>query len=158
VANCRSALLNKSAEQPYASQRDTLATAVPFLINHKISGALLGLSGILGVDCYDYLRSTIYDVKVANDRKDWYRLYPTGYALVVESIYEIPVDIGGVVHASFKYDKLIVERELFVINDDLRQWWIEERDSKLEIIAQKKDPGVPANCIESCIYRDECTG
>lgn len=156
LANCRSALFNKSAEQPYASPRDTMATAIPFLINHKISGALLGLSGILGVDCYDYLRSIVFDVKVANERKDWYRLYPTGYALVLESVYEIPVDVGGIVYITFKNDKLIVERELFTITDDLRQWWIEERDAKLEIVGQKKDPGVPANCYDKCIYHDEC--
>nr|MDO8098762.1 type I-A CRISPR-associated protein Cas4/Csa1 [Candidatus Njordarchaeota archaeon] len=158
LANSRSALFNKSAEQPYASQRDTLATAIPFLIHHKISGTLLGLSGLLAVDCYDYLRSIVYDVKVADDKKDWYRLYPTGYALVLESVYEVPVDIGGVIYISFKNGKLIVERELFTINDDHRQWWLEERDTKLEIVGQKKDPGIPPTCYDKCIHQEECKG
>ncbi|MHA1300522.1 MAG: CRISPR-associated protein Cas4, partial [Candidatus Helarchaeota archaeon] len=39
--------LETATTQPYASHRDRLATSIPFLIEHRISGELLGLSGIL---------------------------------------------------------------------------------------------------------------
>lgn len=159
LTNCKSEFSNKSAHQPYATRRDVMATAVPFLVEHRISGELLGLSGLLGVDCYDYLRSIVFDFKTMknfDNLEDWHKLYPTGYALVLESIYEIPVDIGGIVFITFKNEKLVVKKELFFINDDLRSWWLEERDKKLEIVAQKKDPGIPNKCPEDCIYWKEC--
>ena len=133
-----------------------MATAIPFLVEHRISGELLGLSGLLGIDCYDYLRNVVFDLKVADEAKDWFRLYPTGYAIVLESVYEIPVDVGCTVYVSFRENKLTVSTDLFFINDDMRSWWVEERDKKLEIVAQKKDPGFPNTCYEDCMYRAEC--
>ncbi len=154
--NCRSRLLSRMSEQPYSSLRDSLATSIPFLVEHRVTGGLLGLSGFLSIDCYDYLRGIVYDLKVADVREEWFRLYPTGYAIVLESIYEIPVDIGCTVYVRFQGGKLVVLKDLFFINDDLRSWWIEERDKKLEIVAQRKDPGLPKECTLDCIYKGVC--
>jgi len=154
---CKSHFMDGVSRQPYASKRDVMATALPFLVEHRISGELLGLSGLLGIDCYDYLRNVVFDLKVADEARDWYRLYPTGYAIVLESVYEIPVDVGCTVYVSFRENKLTVSTDLFFISDDVRSWWIEERDKKLEIVAQKKDPGFPNTCYEDCMYRAECT-
>ncbi len=159
--NCNAQYSNACAKQPYACERDIKATSVPFLVEHKIDGSLLGLSGLLGIDCYDYMRSIVFDLKTVPSFKDiekWHRLYPTGYATVVESVYEVPVDIGCLVWVSFKKDRLVVKKELFFINDDMRGWWLEERDRKLEIIAQRKDPGKAKKCPDSCIYIQECDG
>lgn len=156
LSNCHAALQNRRAEQPYASAHDSMATAIPFLVEHRLNGKLLGLSGLLSIDCYDYLRSISFDLKTGEKPADWHRIYPTGYGLVIESIYEIPVDIGCLVYVNFIDDRLVVQKDLFVINDDLRSWWLEERDRKLEIVAQKVDPGVPHQCPEACIYYGEC--
>ncbi|MEM2128537.1 MAG: type I-A CRISPR-associated protein Cas4/Csa1 [Candidatus Methanomethylicaceae archaeon] len=156
LKNCEIQYMNRRSEQPYASRRDLLATSVPFLVEHKISGELLGLSGLLSVDCYDYLRGIVFDLKVAHEQRDWYRLSSTGYAIVLESVYEIPVDVGCTVYLWFHGDELRITKDLFFINDDLRSWWLEERDSKLMIVAQKMDPGIPAKCYEDCIYRETC--
>jgi len=153
---CESRFAEAMSKQPYASRRDVMATALPFLVEHRISGELLGLSGVLSVDCYDYLRKVVFDLKVSEEAKDWYRLYPTGYALVFESNYEIPVDVGCTVYVSFKGGKLVVNRDIFFISDELRQWWLEERDKKLEMVAEKKDPGFAKECSEDCMYREEC--
>ncbi|MDH7556907.1 MAG: type I-A CRISPR-associated protein Cas4/Csa1 [Candidatus Methanosuratincola sp.] len=158
LKNCEIQYVNRRSEQPYASRRDLLATSVPFLVEHKVSGELLGLSGLLSVDCYDYLRGIVFDLKVAHEPKDWYRLSPTGYAIVLESVYEVPVDAGCVVYLWFHGDELSVTKDLFFINDDLRSWWLEERDSKISIVAQKMDPGIPSKCYEDCIYRESCRG
>jgi CRISPR-associated protein Csa1 len=158
LATCKSRFLDRVSQQPYASKRDTIATALPFLIEHRVSGELLGLSGILSIDCYDYLRGIVFDLKVSEDEKEWYRLSPTGYAIVLESVYEIPVDVGCTVYVKFKGNRLVISRDLFFIGDDLRSWWVEERDFKLEIVAQKKDPGMPGKCYDECIYWSECRG
>lgn len=156
--NCEGELAKRRSEQPYASERDLLATALPFLVEHKISGELLGLSGLLSIDCYDYLRGIVFDLKATQDTKEWYRLAPTGYAIVLESVYEIPVDVGCVVYAWFQGSELRLKRDLFFINDDLRSWWVEERDAKLSMVAQRKEPGIAAKCPEECIYWEPCRG
>lgn len=158
LINANSRYLNVASEQPYMSKEDIVATAIPFLTEHRISGRLLGLSGILNMDCYDYMRNIIFDVKVMEkDKQDYrFRLYPTGYALVMESVYDIPVDIGCTVYLDFKENKMFLERDIFHIDDNLRSWWIEERDKKAEIVAEEKDPGFPKECYPLCIYRNLC--
>ena len=144
------------ASHPFATDLDILATAVPFLVEHKLSGSLLGLSGTMSVDCYDYLRHIVFDVKVGGQRRDFYRLYPTGYALVIESLYEIPVDVGCSILVNFRDDRVIIDKDIFFISDDLRNWWLEERDRKLELIAQRRDPGKSKECPASCIFLGVC--
>lgn len=156
LSQAKAAYQEVKATHPYASEQDVLATALPFLVEHKLSGSLLGLSGTLSVDCYDYLHHIIFDVKVGGKRKDFYRLYPTGYALVFESLYEVPVDVGCSVLVNFQNGRVVVERDLFFINDDLRNWWLEERDRKLELIAQRKDPGKGRECPQSCMFLEVC--
>jgi len=153
---CENKLMEGTSRQPYASGRDVMATAVPFLVEHRITGELLGLSGLLRIDCFDYLRNIVFDIKVSGKATDWYRLYPTGYALVLESVYEIPVDVGCTVYVRFKGGKITVERDLFFISDDFRSWWVEERDEKLKTVSQKVDPGIPNKCPADCIYREAC--
>lgn len=157
---CQAKLADIAARQPYATKQDQIMSAAPFLVEHKISGELLGLSGLLSLDCYDYLHNIIYDLKVAAEPTEWHKLAPTGYALVFESIHEVPVDIGCIVYLNIKGEKIRVKRNLFFISDELRQWWIEERDSKLEIVAQGEDPGKPSKnqCPKDCIYRHTCYG
>jgi len=36
------------------------------------------------------------------------------------------------------------------ISDDLRSWWIEERDKKAEMVYEEKDPGM-AECERQCM-------
>jgi CRISPR-associated protein Csa1 len=137
------------------------ASALPFLVEHKVDGSLLGLSGLLSVDCYDYLHGVIFDLKYlrpGSTAEPWRRLYSAGYAIALESVYEIPIDVGCVVCISLVNNQLKVSRDLFFIGDDVRGWWLEERDKKLEIVAQKKDPGLPKKCYDACLYLKYCLG
>lgn len=155
--SCQVEYDNHRMQQPYASPRDIMSTAIPFLVEHKVSGELLGLSGIISPDCYDYLRKIVFDIKVVEgEGPPWYRLYATGYAIVLESIYETPVDVGCTLYLSWKTGGPQIRKDLFFINEDLRRWWVEERDVKQEIVAQKKDPGVATNCPASCIFWESC--
>lgn len=157
---CEAKIAEVSSRQPYASRYDVVASALPFLVEHKISGELLGLSGILSVDCYDYLRAIMFDLKVAEEREEWHRLSPVGYAMVFESVHEVPVDICCVTYLFIKNNRVSVQKDLFFASDELRQWWIEERDRKLEIVAEGRDPGKPARsqCDESCMFFHACYG
>jgi len=157
---CQAKIAEVASRQPYASQHDVIASALPFLVEHKISGELLGLSGILSIDCYDYLRAIMFDLKVSDERKEWHRLSPIGYALVFESVHEVPVDVCCVVYLSIKNNRITLQKDLFFASDELRQWWIEERDRKLEIVAEGKDPGKPprSQCTDTCMFFHVCYG
>jgi len=157
---CKARLAEVSSRQVYASELDLMASAIPFLIEHKISGELLGLSDILSVDCYDYLRAIMFDLKVAAKPEEWHKLYPVGYALVFESVHEVPVDVCCTIYLNVDNGKVRVSKDLFFASDELRQWWIEERDKKLEIVAERKDPGKPerSQCKEYCMFFNACYG
>ena len=157
---CDAKLAEVSSRQWRASALDLMASAVPFLVEHRISGELLGLSDVLSVDCYDYLRAIMFDLKVTSKREESNRLFPVGYALVFESVHEVPVDICGTVYLTVENGRISVHKDLFFAGDELRQWWLEERDKKLEIVAERKDPGKPerSQCDEYCQYFDVCYG
>lgn len=157
---CEAKLAEVSSRQPYASKYDVVVSALPFLIEHKISGELLGLSGILSIDCYDYLRAIMFDLKISDEYEEWHKLSPVGYAMVFESVHEVPVNICCVVYLYVENERVTVRKDLFFASDELRQWWIEERDKKLEIVAEGRDPGKPerAQCRESCMFFNACYG
>jgi len=160
VKMCEAQYAEMAARQPYASEQDLMASTVPYLIEHKISGELLGLSGLLSLDCYDYMKAIMFDLKVESRPQDWHRLAPVGYALVFESAHEVPVDVCCIVYLNLMSDRILVKRDLFFASDELRNWWIEERDRKLEIVAERRDPGKPerSQCKEDCIYYQACYG
>jgi len=153
MATCKSAFLKAKAEQPYASEEDVISTSMPFLVEHRMDGSLLGCSGIIAVDCYDYLHNIVFDVKVSSTNA---RLYTTGYALVIESLYEIPVDVGCTVSISFREDRMSITKDIHYIDANLRSWWIEERDKKAEIVYEQTDPGRPDECYPKCMFRNAC--
>jgi CRISPR-associated protein Csa1 len=157
---CEAKLAEATSRQPYASELDLMASAVPFLVEHRISGELLGLSDVLSVDCFDYLRGIMFDLKAANVMEEWHRLHAVGYALVFESVHEAPVDVCCTVYLHVDGSKINVQKDLFFASDELRQWWVEERDRKLEIVAERKDPGKPehSQCKEYCQYYNVCYG
>jgi len=155
IAESKTSFLKARAMQNFASKEDVILTSIPFLVEHRMSGELLGCSGIIAVDCYDYLRNIIFDVKVGRMDEMNARLYTTGYALVVESLYEIPVDVGCTVYISFK-NGLSVRRDLHYIDANLRSYWIEERDKKAGIVYNQEDPGKVENCNANCLYRSYC--
>jgi len=152
ITACKSAFLKARAEQPYATEDDIILTSMPFLVEHRLDGSLLGCSGIIAVDCYDYLHNIVFDVKVGDVKG---RLSTTGYALVIESIYEMPVDIGCVVNLNFG-ENLSITKDLHHIDANLRSRWIEERDRKAEIIFKELDPGKAENCSKFCLFRNRC--
>ncbi|MHC1593389.1 MAG: type I-A CRISPR-associated protein Cas4/Csa1 [Methermicoccaceae archaeon] len=156
--NARSSVSSSLASQPYASSQDVLSTSLPFLVEHRITGELLGLSGVLSLDCYDYMRSIVFDLKVGAKPSTlpFHKLYPTGYAMVFESVYEVPVDIGCTVFLNFFGERMVIQKELFHISDELRSWWVEERDRKAEIVAEGNDPGVASECRTPCMFEDLC--
>ncbi|MGC9145974.1 MAG: type I-A CRISPR-associated protein Cas4/Csa1 [Nitrososphaeria archaeon] len=159
VISAKASVADISARFPFMPLRDVLRVSLPFLLEFKVDGSALGLSSNLSVDAFDYLRRVVFDLKYLRPESRpevWRRLYVTGYALVLEALYGIPVDAGCLVYVRYVGKRVLVIRDIFFISDELRREWIDERDRKLEIAATRTDPGLPRLCYESCPYREYC--
>lgn len=143
------------ASQPYAGPDALAALALPLVVEQKLDGRFLGLSSHLSADAFLYTEMVLADLKFGQ-KEEFHRLATTGYALVLESLYECPVDLGCVIYVSFKGDRLAVERDFHVIGDELRQTFLNDRDERARMVEEMEDPGVAAACPPTCPYRPVC--
>ena len=51
---------------------------------------------------------------------------------------------------------VVVERDFHVLGDELRQWFIDERDEKGRMVELELDPGVADECPDGCPYWSVC--
>lgn len=144
-------------KQPYIGVDSLAALTVPVVVEHKLDGSFLGLSAHLSTDAYQMGESMIVDLKFGEPRP-FHRLATTGYALAMEAMYEFPVNVGCVVYVSFAGDRVRVQRDIHLINDELRQWFIEARDTKARLVAEELDPGMAKECQKDCPYAGRCKG
>lgn len=142
-------------KQPYIGEDSLASLAVPVIVEQKLDGSFLGLSPNLSADAFTFCEPMIIDLKFG-ERRDFHRLTTTGYALVMESLYEFPVNIGCLVYASFRGDRLIIKKDLHIIDDELRQWFVEARDEKARMVYEEIDPGLPSECPQACSCYGEC--
>lgn len=143
------------AKQPYSGCDSLVAQAIPVVCEQKLDGRFLGLSSLLSCDSAFMGSAVIFDIKFGQKR-DFHRLGVTAYALVMESLWEFPVDVGCVVYVDLRGSVPVITRDLFIIDDELRQWLIDERDDKMRIVYEEHDPGIPDECPEFCAYRPTC--
>ncbi|MCL6646154.1 MAG: type I-A CRISPR-associated protein Cas4/Csa1 [Dehalococcoidia bacterium] len=145
------------SRQPYVGPDSLVASALPVIVEHKLNGSFLGLSPYLSTDAFVFSEPMVVDLKFG-PRQAFDRLTTTGYALVMESINECPVNIGCIVYVRFKEERVLIERDFHIIDDELRQWFIEVRDEKARLVEEEIDPGLPADCYEQCQYLRTCRG
>lgn len=143
------------SKQPYISADSLVATALPVTCEHRLNGSFLGLSSLLSCDAALLGGTVVFDLKFGRKR-DFHRLSTTGYALVMESLWDFPVDIGCAVYVDMRRDVPAITRDLYAISDELRQWFLDERDEKMRIVAEELDPGVAEKCYEYCEFRTMC--
>jgi len=143
------------ARQPRIGVDSLVNLALPVIVEQKLDGTFLGLSPHLSVDAFVWSEPMVLDVKFGR-KEPFHRLSTTGYALVMESIYEYPVNLGCLVYASFADGRVLLERDFHVIDDELRQWFIEARDERARLVEEEIDPGLPEKCPLSCPYYRVC--
>lgn len=143
------------ARQPMIGPDALAALALPAVVELKLDGSFLGLSPHLSADAVLLAASTVVDLKFG-PREEFHRLATTGYALVLESLYERAVDLGCVVYATVRDGRLTVERDFHIIGDELRQWFLQEREEKARLVAEELDPGLPDRCPRTCPHLNTC--
>ncbi|MBD3408049.1 MAG: type I-A CRISPR-associated protein Cas4/Csa1 [Candidatus Lokiarchaeota archaeon] len=141
--------------QPYIGLDALVSSAIPVVVEQRLDGRNLGLSGHLSADAFG-VEGVVLDIKTG-EKRYFHRIAVTGYALVIESIHEYPVDIGCIVYCWFG-DKLPprIKYDVYTIDEPLRQEFIELRDQAMKIIEDYRDPGLPRKCYEDCPFWDDC--
>ncbi len=149
------AVTELSAGQPYIGLDALVNTAIPVVVEQRLDGRNLGLSGHLSADAFGS-EGVVLDVKTGKKRQ-FHRLATTGYAMVIESIHEYPVDIGCIVYCWFG-DELPprIEYDVHTIDEPLRQEFLELRDDAMKLVFDHRDPGLPERCYEDCSYWGIC--
>lgn len=144
-------------KQPYVGEDSLVALAIPVVVEQKLDGSFLGLSRNLSADAFTFSEPMVLDLKFGA-KKNFHRLSTTGYALVMEAIYEFPINLGCIVYAEFKDERLVITKDIHIIDDELRQWFIEERDEKMRMIYEEIDPGMANKCPDNCPHLVVCCG
>jgi len=135
---------------------DTLAAlAIPVVVEHRLDGSYLGLSSHIRTDAQSFGQVMIIDLKFGG-REPFHRLSTTGYSMVMESLFGYPVDLGCTVYVTLDNNRLAIERDLHLIDDELRQWFVEERDEKMYLIYEELDPGLASRCSAACPFASTC--
>ncbi|NPV80778.1 MAG: type I-A CRISPR-associated protein Cas4/Csa1 [Firmicutes bacterium] len=155
VARLSTRIQDTVAKQPYIKEDSLVATAIPVMIEQRLDGSFLGLSQMLSADAFVLPEPMIMDLKYGEPRQ-FHKLGTAGYALVMESLYEYPVNLGCVVYLNFNGDRITVSKDIHIIDDELRQRFMEERDQKARMIYEEIDPGVAKDCYPACPFRKHC--
>lgn len=143
------------ARQPNVGADSLVALALPLVVEQQLDGALVGLSEHLSAAAVMAFEPVVFGVEFG-ERREYHRLGTAGHALVLESLHEHPVDVGCVVYVRFDGDRLLVERDLHLIDDELRQWFVDERDERMRMVSEELDPGMPDECDAGCPYQGQC--
>ncbi|KAF0194304.1 MAG: CRISPR-associated protein [Bacillota bacterium] len=142
---------------PYISVDSLVTLALPIVLEQRLDGSFLGLSKGISTDAYVFSEPMVLDMKLGLPRP-FHRLSTTGYALAMESLYEFPVSLGCTVYVEYKNNRIHVNKDMYIISDELRQWFIDSRDERMRMVVEEIDPGVSNNCYDTCPMRTACKG
>ncbi len=128
---------------------------IPIVIGQCLDGSRVGLSGHISTDSFG-TEGVVLDIKTGQERR-FHRLVTTGHALVIESTYGRPVDLGCIVYCwSEESAPPRLKYDVHEIDEHLRREFVETRDTALKIVAEEREPGLPESCYERCPYWDYC--
>lgn len=143
------------SRQPRVGHGGLAALALPVTVELPLDGRFLGLSSHLSADAVSLFEPLIVDLKFG-EKRDFHRLATTGYAMVMESLYECPINLGCVTYVKIEGGRVSLDRDFHLIDDELRQWFVESRDENMRLLSEEIDPGKPTECYESCPYWAKC--
>uniref|UniRef100_A0A0F2LKI4 CRISPR-associated protein Cse1 n=1 Tax=Candidatus Aramenus sulfurataquae TaxID=1326980 RepID=A0A0F2LKI4_9CREN len=128
---------------------------IPLISEFRVDGTPLGLSPRLSADAISQI-SMVVEVKVAN-YQDFHKLALAGYALALESAFELPVDFGALIYVNGINEKHPeIRTEAYYLSTDLRKEFIDTRDEVIDMLLEEKDPGLASNCQSSCPFYSYC--
>jgi len=148
-------ILEVKAKYPFIEEESLVQLAFPVATELVLDGKLLGLSSYLRCDAAWILGGIIFDVKTGRP-EGWHQLQVAGYALVFESTFEMPIDVGCVVYVSEAPGGIRVQREFFIVGDELRSRFLERRDELQMMLQSDREPPPADRCPQTCVLREYC--
>ncbi|MEM0505735.1 MAG: type I-A CRISPR-associated protein Cas4/Csa1 [Thermosphaera sp.] len=148
----KTTLLTTLGEAQYEQVVNGSAQA-PTMTEYKVDGTPLGLSQNLSVDIL--FENVIVDMKYGQPR-DFHKLTIAGYALALEAYTETPHDYGILIYVSNTSGLKTTLKPVYISND-LRRWFIEERDEIIDMLLEDREPPRDVKCPESCPLATVCT-
>ncbi len=142
-------------KQLYSREDSLVARAIPIIVGYKVDGSFLGLPSYLGIDAINFTPPMVISIQFGEPRS-FHRLFLTGSALAMEVFTSVPMNLGCIVYPDFFNGRLRYNKEFYIIDDELRQWFIEERDRKMRMVYEEIDPDKAVNCYEGCPYKENC--
>jgi len=128
-------------------------SSFPLVSEMKVDGTPVGLSAQLSIDVY--AENIVIDFKTGSPR-DFHKLSIAGYALALESEYEVPVDYGLLVYVNQVNGDLRVQYKPVYVSNDLRRWFLEERDDIIDMLLSEREPPADKNCPQTCPFYKVC--
>jgi len=157
AANTYSYQLDKTVTRsPYLSLDGVVSNVIPVVTEFPLDGTYLGFQRSIRVDAL-LLPSLLVEVKTREVKQE-HKIGLATYAMVFESLFNIPVDYGLILNPRINREArdLKVYEELVPISDSLRIATIEKRDTALKIVDDGIDPGKPGYCSTDCPYYEIC--
>jgi CRISPR/Cas system-associated exonuclease Cas4 (RecB family) len=112
-------------------------------IEHQLSAPQLGMTDPVTPD-FLYNRRVIGDIKTGSVHEDTFQMTCVAYALAYEAEYRRNIDYGVILHvgqhADYRYP-IYHSSKIYKIDDSARIKFILLRDQKLDVLANRTDPG-----------------
>ncbi|ACP37670.1 type I-A CRISPR-associated protein Cas4/Csa1 [Saccharolobus islandicus] len=155
ITNIYSAELDRVRSKFTNVTRDSLVSqVVPFYVEFPVDGSLLGLTN-LRVDAFIPHLPLIAEMKTGK-YKYTHELSLAGYALAIESQYEIPIDFGYLCYVNVTEKEVRNNCKLIPISDSLRSEFLDMRDKAQDIVDKGVDPGIAKDCERDCMFYKVC--
>ncbi|QGA53967.1 type I-A CRISPR-associated protein Cas4/Csa1 [Sulfolobus sp. E5-1-F] len=155
ITNIYSAELDRVRSRFTNLTRDSLVSqVVPFYVEFPVDGSFLGLTN-LRVDAFVPHLPLIAEMKTGKYRYA-HELSLAGYALAIESQYEIPIDYGYLCYVNVTDRDVRSNCKLVPISDAIRSEFLDMRDKAQDIMDKGIDPGIAKDCERDCMFYRVC--
>jgi len=128
---------------------------IPWITECKVDGTYIGLSSSLSVDALTE-GGVIVEIKYGKPM-DFHKLSLAGYSLALEANLEIPFDYGILVYINgIPYGRPRIHVKPVYISNELRRWFLDERDEIIDMILSEEEPPKPTTCPVNCPFKEVC--
>ncbi len=128
---------------------------MPWLTEFRVDGTQLGLSNSLSIDAVAE-GGVVIEVKYGKPM-DFHKLSLAGYAMVLEANLEIPFDYGMIIYVNgVPNNRPRITLKPVYVSNMLRRWFLDERDSIIDMLLAEEEPPKPPSCPTPCPYQEVC--
>jgi len=146
-------LITMLGEACYEALVHGQSTPQVIISEYKVDGSSLGLSPNLSIDVLT--DNVIVDFKYGAQR-EFHKLNLTGHALALESEFEIPFNYGLLIYYNDGGRGIKAFYRPIYISNNLRRWFIEERDSIIDMLLDEQEPSRDSECPIECPFFKVC--